>query len=83
MFGGNGSNGHRRPPRTSGMRGRSEELRRLYQLKTTRERRTQPSTGSRARTPLVVGSVLLIGLIAGIASFVIVAIQGAASAYAS
>ncbi|MBV9355623.1 MAG: transglycosylase domain-containing protein, partial [Chloroflexi bacterium] len=83
MFGGNGSNGHRRPPRTSGMRGRSEELRRLYQLKTTRERRTQPGTGSRARTPLVVGSVLLIGLIAGIASFVIVAIQGAASAYAS
>jgi membrane peptidoglycan carboxypeptidase len=78
---GNG-NGHNLEIRRRAQQRAQERLQRLYRLQAAREYRESVETGSRLSKPLMVGSVLLLGLLGVAFLGVFVLLQGAATGYA-
>ena len=80
--GGNGGNGHSLAIRRRAQERAGERLRRLYRIAAARQYRERSSAGPKLKTPLIVGSGLLVAMIGFGLIGIFVMMQGAATGYA-
>src|SRR5438477_1290603 len=78
----NGSNGHAQQIRRRAQQRAQERLQRLYRLKAAQEYRDRSGSNPRLRTPLMVGSGLLVAMIGFGFLGIFILLQGAATGYA-
>jgi membrane peptidoglycan carboxypeptidase len=79
---GNGANGHSLAIRRAAQERAAQRLRRLYRLASARQYRERSGTSGGLRTPLIVASGLLMGMIGFGLIGIFVMMQGAATGYA-
>src|SRR5438067_3209947 len=78
----NGSNGHAQQIRRRAQQRAQERLQRLYRLKAAQEYRDRSGSTPRLRTPMMVGSGLLVALVGFGFLGIFILLQGAATGYA-
>src|SRR5216683_8080503 len=77
-----GRNGHAQEIRRRAQRRAQERLQRLYRLKAAQEYRDRSGSSPRLRTPLMIGSGLMVAMIGFGFLGIFILLQGAATGYA-
>src|SRR5437667_4971174 len=78
----NGSNGHAQQIRRRAQQRAQDRLQRLYRIQAAREYRDRSGTTSRLRSPLMIGSGLMVAMVGFGLLGIFILLQGAATGYA-